>query len=78
MDENKIKEMIDQKLQDVEANVQAGFEELKEDLKEKAEDIKASHDEVVNTKTNKLGAYFFRAVEFLTLCAVVYHIVSSL
>lgn len=59
MDENKIKEMIDQKLQDVEANVQAGFEELKEDLKEKAEDIKASHDEVVDTKTNKLGAYFF-------------------
>ena len=59
MDENKIKEMIDQKLQDVEANVQAGFEELKEDLKENAEDIKASHDEVVDTKTNKLGAYFF-------------------
>ena len=78
MDENKIKEMIDQKLQDVEANVQAGFEELKEDLKEKAEDIKASQDVVVTTKTNKWGAYFFRALEFLTLCAVVYHILSSM
>lgn len=72
MDENKIKEIIDEKLKTLAEKSQENFDELKQNLSEKFEEIKQSHDEVTDTEKNKYGAYFFRAVELVILALVVY------
>lgn len=72
MNENKIKEIIDENLKALAEKSQQNFEDLKNNLAEKFDEIKQSHDEVTDTEKNKYGAYFFRGVELVILALVVY------
>lgn len=78
MNEDTIKQIIDEKLKDFAEKNKENFNDLKNDFTEKFNEIKESHDKVTDTKTNKYGAYFFRAVEIMILACVIYNVISSL
>ncbi len=78
MNEDTIKQIIDEKLKDFAEKNKENFNDLKNDFAEKIDEIKESHNKVTDTKNNKYGAYFFRAVEIAILACVVYNVISSL
>ncbi len=63
---------------EVKQHVNEQAAELKVDIEKQLADIKASHDNVTDTTKNKYGAYFFRAVEVVTLVCVVYSVFNHL
>lgn len=54
------------------------FAETVKKLQQAIENAAASHQAVIDTKQNKYGAYFFRAVEIVTFACVVYSVVNHI
>ena len=78
MNEDTIKQIIDEKIKDFAEKNKENFNDLKNDFAEKINEVKESHEKVTDTKANKYGAYFFRAVEITILACVIYNVISSL